>query len=268
MQNETVLTMNTNDSNLNEKFSQEQSDNKLVRLIKSIVINDEPGKYVDESIVQFKYYNAFNYSFLSKEHENIHLAFGITGPRDGVGKTLVACNLAVSLALGSQKETVLVDLNISHPRLHEIFGVPQSPGLAEAFFNGQIHVSRTAIENLSVLPIGNFMPFKEEKEVPFGISDGELIQPVFKPSLGLNQLSAFRDVIYSLEQEFDIVIVDMPSINNESVPVLFAKQLNGVIVVVDSGKTRREELDTMFRQLNERQVLGFVLNRFDERLSS
>jgi len=104
--------------------------------------------------------------------------------------------------------------------------------------------------------------------MPFGISGGELIQPVFKPSLGLNQLSAFRDVIYSLEQEFDIVIVDMPSINNESVPVLFAKQLNGVIVVVDSGKTRREELDTMFRQLNERQVLGFVLNRFDERLSS
>ena len=103
MQNENTLSMNTDDSNLNEKFSQSQSDNKLVRLIKSIVINDEPGKYIDESVIKFKYYNAFNYSFLSKEHENIHLAFGITGPRRGVGKTLVACNLAVSLALGSQK---------------------------------------------------------------------------------------------------------------------------------------------------------------------
>ncbi len=196
MQNENTLSMNTDDSNLNEKFSQSQSDNKLVRLIKSIVINDEPGKYIDESVIKFKYYNTFNYSFLSKEHENIHLAFGITGTRRGVGKTLVACNLAVSLALGSQKDTVLVDLNVSNPRLHQIFGVPQSPGLAEAFLDGQVHISRTAIDNLSVLTIGNFMPFKEESDVPFGVTENEFVQPVFKPSLGLNQLSAFRDVIF------------------------------------------------------------------------
>lgn len=258
------MNTNTNDSDLNKQFSPDQNDNKLVRLIKSIVFNTERGKYIDESIVKFKYYNSFNYSFLSKEHENIHLALGITGPKHGIGKTLVACNLAVSLALGSQKDTILVDLNIANPRLHQIFGVPKSPGLAEAFLNGQVHVSRTVVDNLSVLTVGNFFSFKEDIGTSTDHSRNVLTRPNLTPVLGLDQLAAFRDVIYSLEQEFDIIIVDMPPINNESVPVLFANQLNGVIVVVDSGRTKRDEIDAMFHQLNERQVLGFVLNRFNE----
>ena len=237
--------------------------NKLVRLIKSIAVNPARGKSVDDAVVKFKYYNAFNYSLLNREHENVNLTVGITSPKPGEGKTLVACNLAVSLALGSQKETVLVDLNVGTPRLHDVFRVPRSPGLTDSFLSGQIQISRTAVDKLSVLTSGSPLPFAQERPVapgaahPAGWIDTQ-------PSLGLDQLSGFRDVIYSLEQEYEFVIVDMPSINNESVPVLFANQLNGVIVVVDSGRTKKQEIDAMFHQLNERQVLGFVLNRFDE----
>ncbi|HUL44381.1 MAG TPA: CpsD/CapB family tyrosine-protein kinase [Bacteroidota bacterium] len=267
MQDEKTASMNASDSELNEKFGHEPKENKLVRLIKSVVISAEQGTYVDESIVKFKYYNAFNYSLLSRDRENIHLSMGVTGTRRGIGKTLVACNLAVSLALGSQKKTVLVDLHVANPRLHTIFGVSPTPGLADAFLNGQIHVTRTAIDNLAILPIGNFVPTLEETR-PLGDSSTVVVEPItVRPELGIHHLSAFRDVVYSLEQEFDVVIVDMPPINNESVSVLFANQLNGVIVVIDSGRTKREELDSMFHQLNERQVLGFVLNRFNERLS-
>jgi len=267
MDNDKTVSMNTNDSELNEKFGHEHKETKLVRLIKSVIIGADQGTYVDESIVKFKYYNAFNYSLLSRDRDNVHLSMGVTGTRRGIGKTLVACNLAVSLALGSQKKTVLVDLHVANPRLHNIFGVPPTPGLADAFLNGQIHVSRTAIDNLAVLPIGNFMPTKEEA-LPQGDSNAFVVEPlVLKPELGIHHLAAFRDVVYSLEQEFDVVIVDMPPINTESVSVLFANQLNGVVVVIDSGRTKREELDSMFHQLNERQVLGFVLNRFNERLS-
>ncbi len=239
-------------------------ETKLVRLIKAIVVAQERGTYVDNSVVKFKYYNSFNYSFLNKEHENVTLTIGITSPKRGEGKTLVACNLAVSLALGSQKKTILVDLNVANPRLHQIFGLPQAPGLAEGFLNGQIHVHRTAVENLSLLTVGNFVSFHSDLNQGGPSRGVPLIWPTLEPSLGLEHLAAFRDVIYSLEQEFDLVIVDMPSINNESVPVLFANQLNGVVVVVDSGRTKREEIDAMFHQLNERQVLGFVMNRFSE----
>jgi protein-tyrosine kinase len=165
--------------------------------------------------------------------------------------------------MGSQKSTVLVDLNILNPRLHEIFGIAQTPGLADALNNGTIHVSQTAIEHLSVLTAGRFIPHKEGVLNQLQTSEqtrGTRLQP----SLGLDQLPAFRDVIYSLEQEFELVIVDMPAINTEGVPVLFANHLNGLLVVINSGRTKQEDLDSMFHQVNEHQVLGFVMNRFKD----
>src|SRR6266850_1531003 len=130
------------------------ADNRIVRLIKSIVVNPDRGKHVDDRIVKFKYYNSFNYSLISRDHEQLNMTLGVTSARPGEGKTLVASNLAVSLALGSQKKTILVDLNIASPKLHKVFGTLQSPGLAEALTNGSIHISHTAVEHLSVLTTG------------------------------------------------------------------------------------------------------------------
>lgn len=262
--NDLNVPMNSSDPELRENIGPDKENTKLVRLIKSIEVSPEKGKFIDNRVVKFKYYNAFNYSLLSRGHDEVNMTLGITSPKHGEGKTLVACNLAVSLAMGSQKKTILVDLNVVSPRLHKIFGVPQSPGLTDAFSNGSIHISRTAIEHLSVLTSGKFISHQEALQQPDAFSDLAAAHTVVTPSLGLEQLPAFRDVVYSLEQEFEFVIVDMPAIHSEGVPALFTNQLNGLLVVVDSGKTKREEIDAMFHHINERQVLGFVFNRFSD----
>lgn len=256
-------SMNDETQGRDDGGEQGSKGKSLVRLIKAIVANPEKGRFVDDKVVNARYYNAFNYSLLPREHENVNLAVGITSPNPGEGKTLVACNLAVSLALGSRKSTVLVDLNIGSPRLHEIFGVTKSPGLVEAFSNGTIHVSKTSVENLSVLTVGNLIPLKPPS-APISHETTAHAHPGLKPSLSLDKLAPFRDVIYSLGQEFDFVVVDMPSMNSEEIPIPFSNQLNGLIIVVDSNKTRREDVMKMYHQINERQVIGFVLNRVTE----
>lgn len=236
-----------------------EQENKLIRSIKSITINPEKGRYLDDSIIKFKYYNSFNYSLIARGQEDVTLTLGITSPKQGEGKTLVACNLAMSLAMGSQKNTVLVDLNINNPRLHQIFGVIPSPGLGEALRNGTIHLSQTVIDHLAVLPVGN-VPVHLESVLRFPTISGLPASTIHRNILGLDQLAAFRDIIYSLQQEFDFVIVDMPAMNTEEIPVLFANQLNGLLVVIKTGKTKREDLDVMFQHINQHQVLGFVFN--------
>ena len=154
----------------------EQHENKLVRLIKTIAVNPDRGTTVDEHVVNVRYYNAFNYSLLSAEHQETQVTIGITSPNRGDGKTLVACNLAVSLALGLQRKTVLVDLNTANPTLHEVFGVAEQPGLSEAFTNGKIHVSRTVVEHLSVLSAGSkfgYHPGLFQSGVPSRENSGE-----------------------------------------------------------------------------------------------
>jgi len=239
-------------------------NNKLVRSIKSIAINPEKGRFLDDSVIKFKYYNSFNYSLLARGQEDVTLTLGITSPKQGEGKTLVACNLAMSLAMGSQKNTVLVDLNINNPRLHQVFGVIPSPGLGEALRNGTIHLSQTVIDHLAILPVGN-VPLHLENVLRFPAISGLPASTIQRNVLGLDQLAAFRDIIYSLEQEFDFVIVDLPAMNTEEIPVLFTNQLNGLLVVVRTGKTKREDLDVMFQHINQHQVVGFVFNHMKQR---
>jgi Mrp family chromosome partitioning ATPase len=236
----------------------EKPEQRLVRLIKSVVENPERGTSIDGNTVRFQYFNSFNYSMLAREGKSVNLTVGITSANRGEGKTLVAANLAVSIAMGFRKKTILVDLCFASPRVHEIFGLQNGPGLAESFTNGAIHVSRTQVENLYVLSSG-IIPLFHEPEAAPGAGAAASVSP--KPLLGLDQLTAFRDVIYSLEQEFDFVIVDMPAVNTAEIPILFTNQLNGLLIVLDSGKTRREDLDAMFQKVNDHQVLGFVFNR-------
>lgn len=220
------------------------------RIRKDIIYAPSTGKPVDQNIVNFTYYNSFNYSLLSKDRSNLRLTLGVTSPNGGEGKTVVAANLAVSLTLGFQKKAVLVDLNIQRPRLHEVFNVPCNPGLLDALRNGSVNVAWTPLENLAVLPSGSARDRR---------SNGE---PASRQSLvGLEYMSSFGQVVRSLEEEFEFVIVDMPSINSRNFPILFANQLDGLIVVVDTTRTRREDVEKLFRQVNEKQVLGFVFNR-------
>jgi len=225
--------------------SEGSSENKLVRIAKTVIVTSDRVGEIDHKIVSLRYYNCFNYSLLPKEHTDVKLSLGITSPNPKDGKTLVASNLAVALAMSYQRKTVLVDLNIQHPRVHEVFGTSLKPGLLEAFNDVTIHVSATKIENLFVLSAG-----------------GSMARP-----LGLDQLPQFRDVLYSLVQEFDFVIVDMPSMDVFGFPVLFANQLSGLFVVLNAGRTKRGEVDRMFRLLNEAQVYGFVFNRYREEVS-
>lgn len=228
--------------------------------VKSVVVSLAPGAHIDTSTVAFPYYNSFNYALLTGEHRDVRLVVGVTSPNRGEGKTLVASNLAVSLAMGYRKKTVVIDLNVQQPRLHEVFGLALSPGLTEALENGTIHVSSTQVEGLCVLTAG---ACQDRHVMEQTLSDSAVasLQTTEEPAFGLEQLSAFLDVLYSLEQEFEFVVVDMPAINTGNFPILFASRLNGLIVVVDTRKTSRQELDKMFRQVNQHQVLGFVFNR-------
>ncbi len=228
-----------------------ETRDKIVRLLKTIVYTEGSPGDIDTRVVSPKYYNRFNFELISNYRTEINVGIGISSATQGEGKTLVASNLAVSLATGYQRKTVLVDLNIANPQLHKIFGTPLSPGLSDALNCESIQVTPTRIQNLFVLSGG----------LPNRLPGGD---PTGQTAVRLEQIAAFRDVIYSLEQEFEFIIVDMPSTNSGSFPSLFAYQLKGILIVMHAGKTKREDIEKMFRQVDQHHVLGFVLNRYDE----
>lgn len=227
----------------------------LVRLLKPITFRSDVAKAIDERIVAPQFYNCFNYSLLAKDQNNFNLTIGITSANPGEGKTLVASNLAVSLAISNQVETVLVDLNIRNPRLHSIFGAKLSPGLVESLGDNSIQVVPTRIKHLYVLSAGNPLG---NPQVVDRMAPQQGVPKKF--SLGLEQLAAFRDVIYSLKQTFEFVIIDMPAIQEPRIPIQLTHQMDGLLVVVDANKTRHPDVERTFGRLNKNQILGFVIN--------
>jgi Mrp family chromosome partitioning ATPase len=215
------------------------------RAPRAILLAEKPGKPIDQKVVRFEYYNNFNYSMIAESNQNLRLTTGITSANKGEGKTLTASNLATSLALAHRKKTILVDFNFHSPKVHEIFGTPSGPGLLDALRGADINIIATKVDNLYVLPAGTNGSFQANKRSPIGVE----------------HTHAFGEVVRTLEEQFEFVIIDMPAFTSGTFPVLFVNHLNGLLVVVEIGKTRRQDIDKMFRTLNKSQVLGFVFNK-------
>lgn len=208
-----------------------------------VKIAAKQSKFIDTEVVAGKYYNGFNFLKLPKEYRRLQLAFGITSPGRGEGKTLVAANMAASLALAYERKTVLIDLNFISPQLHKVFGADQSPGVIEALWGGGINLTQTKIEKLFILPSGNLATY----------------QP------GIDDITALRKIITTLKQDFDFIIVDMNSVFPvHQYPVLFSSEMDGLFAVVDTQATKKEDIDRIFRHIEEDQVIGYIFNKVDK----
>ena len=215
----------------------DEIDRRPRRMMRPVRVRATPGGTVDFRIISYSFYNSFNYSaFASNGREPLRMSLGITSPNGGEGKTTTACNLATALSMGLGSRTIVVDLNLTKPRIHGVFGIPKGPGLAEAMVGDDICIAPTHLENLYVLPVGNV----------------SILSP--------GKFSTFREILASLFKEFEFVIVDMPSAGARGFPTLIANQLNGLLVVLRAKVTRRKEIDRVFRKVSEDKVLGFVIN--------
>jgi protein-tyrosine kinase len=78
-------------------------------------------------------------------------------PREG--KTFVATNLAISMAMEYDNSVLLVDGDVAHPSLPGLLGVPASPGLLDLLTRDDLSIAdaliQTNIEKLTVLPAGS-----------------------------------------------------------------------------------------------------------------
>ncbi len=168
----------------------------------------------------------------------------VTSGNPTEGKSTTAANLAVVMAQ-SGKRVVLVDSDLRRPVQHKYFGLSDQRGLTTALMDGQAPVEEylqaTEIDNLRVMSSGPLAP-----------NPAEL--------LGSQRMAQVLD---ELKQHADILILDSPPVMVVTDPVLLARQVDGTLLVVDAGNTRRavlaRALDAL-RAANAR-LLGVALNR-------
>ncbi len=173
----------------------------------------------------------------------------VTGPLPGEGKTLTAINLAISLSHEVNKTVLLVDADLRFPSVHSVFGLPKGPGLVDYLADD------AAIPDLLVHPEG----FDKLVILPGGRAVAGAAELIGSPMMGklVKELKHFYPDRY--------VIFDLPPVLTFADPLAFAPFVDGIILVVEMGRTPRGDIQKCVELLKDFPVIGLVLNKVDER---
>jgi non-specific protein-tyrosine kinase len=167
----------------------------------------------------------------------------VTSAAPGEGKSTALSNLAVTMAQGD-KRTILVDADLRRPSLHTIFGASNNQGLTTMAVDDaaltEPPLIDTGVENLWLLPSGPLPPNPAE-------------------ILGSRRM---EEIIATLKGQADMVLFDTPPAIAMTDAAVLGTKVDGVLLVVRAGKTRREHAQRA-KELLERvnvRLVGAVLN--------
>ncbi len=167
----------------------------------------------------------------------------VTSTMAGEGKSLIAINLAITLAIDLQSHALLVDCDLRNPTLSRFFGLQSEKGLSD-YLLGEAAMSdlliKTSVDKLTILSGGN----SQENPV-------ELI--------GSNRM---KDFIQDMSARYDdrYIILDSSPLLATTEPSVLAEMVDGIILVVKSGETPRESVYQALKLLKKEKILGVVLN--------
>ena len=171
----------------------------------------------------------------------------VTSPGPDEGKSTTLANLAVTMAQ-AEKRVILVDCDLRRPYLHKLFGVSNDLGLTTMIVDeatmSDPPLQETGIPGLCLLPSGLPLPPR--------------------PS-DLLWSRRMEKVIASLVERSDIVLFDAPPIIAVTDAAVLATKVDGVLLVVSAGNTKREHASmaiSMLEKVNAK-IIGTVLNNVD-----
>src|SRR5215470_4510054 len=158
-----------------------------------------------------------------RDHKNVVM---ITSARPGEGKTFIAVNLSISIALERDIRVLLVDADLANPSVMKVLGHGAQRGLSDLLNDSNLEASdvirQTSMPNLSLLPAG-------------------------APHLMSSELLSSRRMIAIVEEISQrygdrVIIFDAPPLLATSEPVMLARHAGQIILIVEVDQTSRASL--------------------------
>jgi capsular exopolysaccharide synthesis family protein len=167
----------------------------------------------------------------------------------GEGKSTIASLLAIALSSYGERTTLLLDADLRRPNVHKLFGIRQSPGLAELL-----------LEEASSEEVMNLTPLSNLKI----ITGGRQIEKVSKAL----KTELLRDLLARFKLNFGYVVVDSPPIIPVPDSLILSRQVDGVILVLKAGSTPREVAKRAYELLKNAKgdSIGIILNNMKKAL--
>jgi len=174
----------------------------------------------------------------------------ITSSLPSEGKTTTAANTAISLAQTGAK-VLIIDADMRRPRLHSVFNIENRDGLSTLL--------ASELDERQILDV-----IRVEENTKLNILTSGPIPPNPAELIGSVQMA---NLLKILQKNYTHVVVDSPPIASFTDAVLIASIVDGVILVVHSGKSSRQVVRRSRQLLQDigAKIVGVVLNNVNLR---
>ncbi|MEW6299707.1 MAG: polysaccharide biosynthesis tyrosine autokinase [Thermodesulfobacteriota bacterium] len=206
-----------------------------------LIVSHHPFSIVSES------YHTLCTTLLFSQPENPPRVILFTSAQPGDGKTVTTINMAIALAQAGNT-VVVVDADLRKGKCHTLLGLENHHGLSNVL-SGKLPVEegvqKVVVPGLSLLTRGILYP---------------------NPT-ALLAVSRMKEVIASLRQRFDFVLIDSPPAIAISDAAILSQLCDGVSLVLRAHTTSIETLQRLVERLEavRAPILGVILNGIDLR---
>lgn len=186
-------------------------------------------------------YRALRTRLKSAERDRALRTIAVTSPAKGDGKSITAANLALTMAQEFQQRVLLLDADLRRPAVHRLFGVADTPGLADVLMNmAEVDQALVAVPDyhLTVMPAG---------------------VPPARPAELLGS-ATMRRTLETLRGRFDRIVVDVPPVAPLADLHILTPMIDGLLMIVRAGVTQKPAIESALAGLDRSKVLGLVLN--------
>jgi Mrp family chromosome partitioning ATPase len=171
---------------------------------------------------------------------------GITSPTEGCGKSILAINLALSIACQPHRSVLLVDMDLQKPQIADYLGLNCDRGIASILagktsLQSSLIRARLGEDQILVLPC----------EASLLNSSGWIASP------------SMAALLQIMKRDFKAwtVIFDLPPTLASDDVISFLPQLDCVLFVVAAGTTTAQEIRDCGKYLESTEVVRVVLNK-------
>ncbi len=227
-----------------------EEDQIVIRKMGDSQIDSRIISYFDPKSPITEQYKILKTNILSLQKGKSVKTIVITSSVHSEGKTVTALNLAVSMAQAINKPKILlIDADLRRGRLAKYLGVQQTVGLTD-LLRSQVKLEdalfKIDVENLTFIASGS---------VP-------------QNPVELLASENMKILLADLKSKFDYILIDTPPLISVTDPGILGSQADGVLLVVQAGRTQRGIVRHATELLHQAQarILGYVLTNIEYHL--
>jgi len=171
----------------------------------------------------------------------------VTSTLSGEGKTTNAIWLATTAAQNGKK-VLLMDADMRRPSVHKAYGIGNSKGLAD-YLSDRLTLDETIYRKHA-----SGVHIMTSKAIP-------------THALTLLNSERMETLLRRLQDAYDLIIIDVPTALVFSDSLVMAKMSDKTLYVVESKKTKRDDLQHSVKQFTDMgyKDLCFVMNKVEDR---